>query len=108
MHPTLFYFLKVLGVHHSELKYHLYLLEELHAMVSWLHVNTSNFGGDNRFSIINLREVVQEFHKHLAMVDSGSEIFTCQHNNVAVVYLRLQFKERMASVSTAVHTQMDS
>lgn len=108
MHPALFYLILIISVHHGEIESHLSILEGLYNMVYRLHANVSKYEGANCVAMINLREVAQELHNQLVLVDYGQRIFTRQHVSASVAQLRLQFLERMVGVSYVVHFRINT
>ena len=107
VHPALYHLLQILGVHHGEIERHLTLLQSLHNMVAGLQLDASAYGAENWLAIVNLRDVVQDLHSRLALVDSGSEIFTRRHVEEAMIHVTSTFESRMDQVSDAVRALIE-
>ena len=71
-------------------------------MVASLQLDASAYGSENQAAILDLRDVVQGLHSRLALVDSGSEVFTRRHVEEAMLHLSSTFESRMNQVSDAV------
>ena len=76
-------------------------------MVAGLQLDASAYGAENRLAIVNLRDVVQDLHSRLALVDSGSEIFTRRHVEEAMIHVTATFESRMDQVSDAVRALIE-
>lgn len=106
VHPALYHLLQILGSHHSEIERHLTLFSSLHELVSRLRNDASAFGEENRAAIVELRDVAQDLHQRLELVDRGAASFTRQHVETALIHFRAAIEGRLDNVSSVVQSQI--